>query len=183
MAWFFIGIVIIPATVFADNNPRPGSQTALNGLIQSYRHTIIKSMEFQEKSKEIPGFEPYTINYQGEEIHGFIPYANTSHQDQILSTIIMGLDNIDNDAANQLVLDFSGVYFGEASAAVFSSLVNRKGRKLKKYLKKDRSLTDWCSKKLPAGVCHEEGHALSSLLDDIEEESHLEYYLSIYPYP
>ncbi|WP_265281736.1 hypothetical protein [Verminephrobacter aporrectodeae] len=168
MVWFFIGIVIIPTTVFADNNPRPGSQTALNGLVQSYRRTIIELMEFQEKSKEIQGFPPS---------------VSTSHTDQILSTIIMGLDNIDNDAANQLVLDFSGVYFGSAPAAVFSSLVNRKGRKLKKYLKKDRLLTDWCIKKLPAGICHEEGHALSSLLDDIEEESHLEYYLSIYPYP
>ncbi|WP_265655581.1 Rossmann-fold NAD(P)-binding domain-containing protein [Verminephrobacter aporrectodeae] len=164
-AWFFVGIVIIPTTVFADTDPRPGSQTALNSLVQSYRRTIIELVEFQEKNQGISGFDPFT-----------------SYEEQILATIVLGLDNIDNNAANQLVFDLSGVYFGEAPAAVFSCLVQRKGRKLMKYLKKGQSLTSWCIKELPAKVCHEEKHALSNLLGDIERESYLECDLPIYAY-
>ncbi|WP_265281701.1 hypothetical protein [Verminephrobacter aporrectodeae] len=166
MAWFFVGIVIIPTTVFADNDPRPGSQAALNILVHSYRRTIIELVEFQKKNKGIPDFYPYA-----------------SCQEQILATIILGLDNIDNNAANQLVLDLSGVYFGEATGPVFSCLVQRKGRKLMKYLKKGKYLTSWCIKELPAEVCREEKVALSFLLEDIERESYLECDLPIYPPP
>ncbi|WP_265284529.1 hypothetical protein [Verminephrobacter aporrectodeae] len=185
MAWLFVGIVIIPTTVFADDNPQPGSQAALNGLVQGYRRTIIKLMEFQEKSEEIPGFEPsYTTpDDQGKEILVFYPYMSKNHRNQILWTIILGLDNIDNDAANQLVLDLSGVYFGESTAAIFSCLVQRKGRKLMRHLKKQQSLISWCIKKLPAEVCREEKDALLTLRSDIKTESRFECDLPIYPPP
>ncbi|WP_265281718.1 hypothetical protein [Verminephrobacter aporrectodeae] len=185
MAWLFVGIVIIPTTVFSDDNPQPGSQAALNGLVQGYRRTIIKLMEFQERSKEIPGFFPSytTTDDQGKEVLEFYPYASEDHRDYILWITILGLDNIDNDAANQLAFDLSGVYFGEATAAVFSCLISRKGRKLMKYLKKGQSLIGWCIKELPAEVCREEKDALLILLAYIKTKSHLKCDLPIYPPP
>ncbi|WP_265284525.1 hypothetical protein [Verminephrobacter aporrectodeae] len=157
MTWFFFGIAIIPATVFADINPRPGTQPALNGLVDCYSFTVSEMVKFEVENKEILDSN-LQLNYQ-------------SYREQILVTVLRGLDNIDNSAANQLVFDLSGVSFGEATDPLYACLVQRKARKLAKYLKKRRSPTEWCTKELPAtaAVCRKKEDALLLLRDNIKK--------------
>ncbi|WP_138928008.1 hypothetical protein [Verminephrobacter aporrectodeae] len=156
IAWFFSGIFIIPTTVFADIDPRPGSQSALNGLVHYYGLIVNEMVTFEAENKEALASDLY-LNYR-------------SYREQVLVTVLRGLDNINNSAADQLVFDLSGVSFGETTAPLYSCLVQRKARKLAKYLKKGRSPTEWCTKKLPAiaAVCRKEKDALLLLRDNIK---------------
>ncbi|WP_265281703.1 hypothetical protein [Verminephrobacter aporrectodeae] len=157
IAWFFSGIAIIPTIVFADIDPRPGSQLALNGLVYYYGAIVSEIVEFEVKNKEIIDSNLY-LNYQ-------------SYREQALATVLRGLDNIDNSASDQLVFDLSGVSFGEATDPLYACLVQRKARKLAKYLKKGRSPTEWCTKELPAtaAVCRKKEDALLLLRDNIKK--------------
>ncbi|WP_265281737.1 hypothetical protein [Verminephrobacter aporrectodeae] len=158
MVWFFAGIAVIPATVFADDiDPRPGSQSALNSLAYYYGLIVIETVKFEVENKEILDSN-LQLNYQ-------------SYREQILATVLRGLDNIDNSASDQLVFDLSGVSFGEATDPLYACLVQRKARKLAKYLKKGRSPTEWCTKELPAtaAVCRKKEDALLLLRYNIKK--------------
>ena len=163
VAWFFVGIVIVPVTAFADADPRPGSAGALNGLVESYRGTVAQLFKFEAATEGVVTSNIY-LNYR----------------DQVLATVLTGLDNIDNSAANQLIADLSAVYLGESAGPLYSCVVQRKAKTLAVYLQKGRPLSSWCSKDLPRKFCVKEEEALQRLRSSLKKAKNSECDIPLY---
>ena len=152
------------AASLADPDPHPGSQPALSGLIASYRETIAQLLIFEASA---PADVLTTTAY-------------SAYRDQVLTTVLLGLDNVNTAAANKLVVDLSGVYLGESIGPLYTCIVQRWARSLLPNIRGIGLLNEWCSKELPAKFCLRDEDAALRLRSAVKKASQAECDLPLY---
>jgi hypothetical protein len=162
--WVLICGLSASAASLADPDPRPGSQAALNGLIASYRETMAQLLKFEASA---PADVLTTTAY-------------SAYRDQVLTAVLLGLDNVNTAAANKLVVDLSAVYLGESIGPLYSCVVQRKAGSLSPNLRRLGQLNEWCSKELPAKFCLRDEDAALRLRSAVNKARQAECDLPLY---
>lgn len=146
-----LGIAIACSRAYAQSDPIPRSSAALRGLVEGYRSTIVQMLKFEAVA-------PAHIATSSEYL---------VFRDQLLATMLQGLDNLNSQSANELIIDLSAVYLGESTGPLYSCVVQRRSSSISSTLGSGRQLNDWCFKALPVKVCLQNEEAASRLLSAI----------------
>lgn len=160
----FVSFTFFATAAWADADPQAGSKAALNGLVDNYRNTVVQLFEFEAKATEATLQDSGYLNYR----------------DQVLTTVFLGLDNLNTTAANQLIVDLSAVYVGESVGPLYSCVLRRKAKVLSLHLQKTLRLNDWCSKNLPDKFCLKNDEAKLRLRSGIEKSKNAECEVPLY---
>lgn len=160
----FLGTLIRSEAAFADIDPRPGSQTAIKKLVENHRSTVTVLFKFEAAS--------------AAEILNSNSYMD--YREQVLTTLFLGLDNIDSAHTNQLILDLAAVNFGESIAPIYSCLVQRKSKTLVVDIQKYRLSNSWCIDKLVAKFCLSTDEASQRLRNALKKAKNTECDVPLY---
>lgn len=153
-----VSLAFFVTAAWADADPHVGSKAALNGLVDNYRSTVVQLFDFEAKATEMVLQDNSYLNYR----------------DQVLTTVFLGLDNLNTTAANQLIVDLSAVYVGESVGPLYSCIIQRRAKALSLHLQKTTRLNDWCLKNLPNKFCLKNDEAKLRLRTGIEKSKNAE---------
>jgi hypothetical protein len=139
-------IFLRACSVWAEEDPAPGSKISMNKLVESYRSTVVQLLEFEATTTEA--------------VREDSKYKN--HKDQLIVAVLQGLDNVNTPEATRLIVDLSAVYFGETVGPYYSCVVKRKGRLISET-RHNAGLNSWCIKNIPNKFCLTDEQASSRL--------------------
>jgi hypothetical protein len=147
LLYFLLAITFLSGNVIADPQPKPKSQSALVGLSDGYRRALVESYSALD-SIDI-----------GTPVGQKVQLAN----EEVVVTVLRGLDNLDGATAEKLMGDISAIKFGASTSPLFACVVRRHPKLARSIIRSSRDIGAWCGKHLAAKHCYSSTGAIGQI--------------------